>query len=442
MSGGGRPPAQPDYVGAAREQGQWNLAAARTGAQLNRVNQVGPGGSVNYSNNGDQWTQTTNLSPEQLALYNSTTGNALDRANIAGNSAGSLAQALQNPIDFSGLPNRTGYVKTAPYQPGVNADSLAQSNVDLSSIPGLNSDFGAERQRVEDSLYSSATERLDPEFAQREEATRTQLMNQGIREGSEAWNNAMRDFGNSRQDAYGNARDRAIQAGGAEQSRLYADALRNRQQNVGEEFGTAEFANRAAQQRFGNEAARTNIYNAAQDSDFNQGLANAQLGNRAREAGINEELLPRNQLMNEFMSLYGDYSGSGTPQGLNPGQVPTPAAGDYAGAANQGYQYQNDIYNYQQQRSAQNTNSAIGLATALAMIYSDRRLKTDIERVGELPNGIPTYRFRYKGDDTTQIGVMSDDVREVMPDAVIPDESGFDRVNYAMIGAGHLIGAN
>lgn len=50
MSGGGSPPAQPDYVGAAREQGRWNLEAARTGARLNRVNQVGPGGSVTYSN--------------------------------------------------------------------------------------------------------------------------------------------------------------------------------------------------------------------------------------------------------------------------------------------------------------------------------------------------------------------------------------------------------
>lgn len=269
-------------------------------------------------------------------------------------------------------------------------------------------------------------------------------MNQGIREGSEAWNNSMREFGNSRQDAYGNARDRAIQAGGAEQSRLFADALRGRQQTVGEEFGQAGFANTAAQQEFGNERARADLYNLGQQSQFDQGLTNVSLANQARDAGINEELLPRNQLMNEFMQLYGDYSGAGAPQGINPGQVPTPAAGDYAGAANQGYQYQTDLYNYDQQRAAQNTQTGIDIASILASLYisgSDRRLKRDIERVGTLPCGLNTYRFRYRDEHRTRIGVMADEVREYMPEAVSVGDDGFDRVNYAMIGASHLLRA-
>lgn len=443
MSKGGSPPAQPDYVGAARAQGQENLNAARVGAQLNRVDQVGPTGSVRYTrdpNNPDHYIQTTELSPEQQQLYGSTTANAQNRADIAGGSANHLAQQLANPISFSGLPERTGSVGTSPYRTGVNADSVANRNVDLSGVSGINSDFTGERQRVEDALYGSATKRLDPQFDQREEGIRSQLMNQGIREGSEAWGNAMREFENQRSDAYGDARDRSIAAGGAEQSRLFADALAARQQGVGEQFGLGEFANQAAQQEFGNEALRTNLYNVGQQAGFDQNMSNAYLGNQARDQGINETLLPRNQAMSEFMQLYGDYAGGPQASGI-PG-VSGPAPADIQGAMNQGYQYQTDMYNYDQQRNAQNMNSGVGLASALMLALSDRRAKTDIERIGELPNGLPTYRFKYKGEDTVRKGVMSDEVREVMPEAVVVGEDGFDRVNYAMINAAHLLEAH
>ncbi len=70
---------------------------------------------------------------------------------------------------------------------------------------------------------------------------------------------------------------------------------------------------------------------------------------------------------------------------------------------------------------------------ALAGYYSDRRLKTDITRVGTLDSGLPVYRYRYKGDFHYQIGVMADEVREVRPNAVSRDISGYDRVNYAMV---------
>ena len=438
----GRPPPAPDYVAAAQEQGRLNLDAARTGAELNRVNQVGPDGSTIYSRDGDQYTQTTTLSPEQQALYDQSVRNAQDRAGLAGQSAGYLGQQLSNPIDFGGLVGRTSSVNNSPYQTNVNADSVAQRNVDLSGVPGINTDFSGERQRVEDSLYGSGAARLDDQFGRREENTRTQLLNQGIREGSEAWNNAMNDFGNERQDAYGNLRDRSIAAGGAEQSRLFADALQARQQGVGEQFGTAGFANDAAQQNFGNEAYRTNLYNSGQDTNFNQGLVNANLGNQARDAGINETLLPRQQIMSEFQNLYGDpysYQAPGVPG------VAGPAPVDYTGAVNQQYQGQVDQYNAQQQARGGLYGALAGLGGNLgsaAILASDPRLKSDIERIGKLPNGLPTYRFKYKGEDQSRMGVMSTDVREFMPGAVVVGEDGYDRVNYSMIGATHLLEVN
>jgi len=70
----------------------------------------------------------------------------------------------------------------------------------------------------------------------------------------------------------------------------------------------------------------------------------------------------------------------------------------------------------------------------LTSLFSDRRLKQDIERVGTLDNGLPVYSYRYIGDDVTQIGLMADEVQQVNPEAVHEDElpSGtYLRVDYA-----------
>jgi hypothetical protein len=65
------------------------------------------------------------------------------------------------------------------------------------------------------------------------------------------------------------------------------------------------------------------------------------------------------------------------------------------------------------------------------MMMSDRRAKEDIERVGELRNGLPVYVFRYKGDGTPQIGLMADDVEQLHPEAVAMGSDGYKRVDYA-----------
>jgi hypothetical protein len=77
------------------------------------------------------------------------------------------------------------------------------------------------------------------------------------------------------------------------------------------------------------------------------------------------------------------------------------------------------------------TSGTIGtsILSGLASIFSDERLKDDIEPVGELFDGTNIYRYRYKGDDTMRIGVMAQEVQEKNPDAVI-DVDGFLAVNY------------
>lgn len=83
--------------------------------------------------------------------------------------------------------------------------------------------------------------------------------------------------------------------------------------------------------------------------------------------------------------------------------------------------------------AAWGVSSGMGaLGGAALALLSDRRFKTDIERVGTLDNGLGVYRYRYKSGGPMQIGVMADEVKAVNPGAVI-NVDGVDYVNYGGI---------
>ncbi|HEX5484687.1 MAG TPA: tail fiber domain-containing protein, partial [Limnobacter sp.] len=66
---------------------------------------------------------------------------------------------------------------------------------------------------------------------------------------------------------------------------------------------------------------------------------------------------------------------------------------------------------------------------------SDRRLKTDIKKVGkDEATGLNKYQFKYKGGDTKYEGVMADEAQKVDPSAVMTTPSGYKAVNYAKLG--------
>jgi hypothetical protein len=64
---------------------------------------------------------------------------------------------------------------------------------------------------------------------------------------------------------------------------------------------------------------------------------------------------------------------------------------------------------------------------------SDRRLKRDIEKVGKLDSGLNLYKYKYIDGDECFVGVMSDEVREMFPDAVSVRDDGYDQVNYSKL---------
>jgi len=74
-------------------------------------------------------------------------------------------------------------------------------------------------------------------------------------------------------------------------------------------------------------------------------------------------------------------------------------------------------------------NAMSGLGSLAMSIFSDARLKEDIEEVGELYDGQPVYRYRYIGSPAFQIGLMAQDVEKTRPEAVT-EIGGYKAVRY------------
>jgi hypothetical protein len=65
-------------------------------------------------------------------------------------------------------------------------------------------------------------------------------------------------------------------------------------------------------------------------------------------------------------------------------------------------------------------------------IFSDRRLKRDIVKIGTRPDGLGVYEFEYIWGGGRQIGLMAQEVQGVYPDA-IGEAGGYLTVNYSKV---------
>lgn len=172
------PPA-PDYTGAAQATAAGNADAARINAKANRVSQYTPYGNLIYSNgiNGDQdqWRADIQLSPDQQALLDQQNRTSRSLAGLQDQGVNYVSGMMQSPFDQGNLPGQT-----------INAGQTAQ-----------------------DAIMA----RLNPQMDRRQEALRTQLANQGLNLGSEAYGNAMSDFNQVRNDAEMQAALKGIDVG-------------------------------------------------------------------------------------------------------------------------------------------------------------------------------------------------------------------------------------
>jgi hypothetical protein len=152
-------------------------------------------------------------------------------------------------------------------------------------------------QNATDALYKANTQYLDPQFAQSQAKMESQLANQGITRGSEAYNNAMSNFNNQKQQAYTDARNQAIGQGTAAAQGLFGMGLQGAQFGntaLGQQFGqnvtAQQLANSAAGQNNANMQTNMGLTNAALGQQFGQNLQTGQFANSAQQQAYDQAL--------------------------------------------------------------------------------------------------------------------------------------------------------
>ena len=147
----------------------------------------------------------------------------------------------------------------------------------------------------------------------------------------------------------------------------------------------------------------------------------------ARNQAVNEDLTERNQPFKEFAALL---SGSQIDQpqfGVTPGASVVNT--DYSGLVSQNYQDRLQAYQTRQDSFNKALGGLFGIG-AKAITYSDRRLKENVEKLGETPDKLGIYKYRYKSGGPMRLGLIAQDVEKKMPTAVTRDSQGFRRVDY------------
>lgn len=197
-------PSQPNYSELGREQANLNEQTALRMAKINRPDRVDPFSATTFRQTGpDQFLQTTQLAPEYESL----------RQREAGLQSG-LLDAGQAAL--GGLPNTPFNLEGIGYQ--------------LPDATGLDQ-FAT---TASDNFFNRQTARLLPEFDRQEVALRDRLINQGIPEGSDAFNTELSLFNQRKNDALADLSSQAVFQGQNLQSQILGNLLQGRQQQIAE----------------------------------------------------------------------------------------------------------------------------------------------------------------------------------------------------------------
>jgi hypothetical protein len=341
------PPPAPDYRAAAEQTAAGNLDMAKYATKSNRINQVTPYGSLDYSykpeldasgkETGGGWTQTMNLTPQAQATLDKQMALSDKYADVANLGFDKARGIFENPnIDQSLLPK-------APINAGMTAQQAMMS-------------------------------RLQPTLDRNDEALRTRLANQGISLGSQAYGREQNLAGQNANDLY----------------------LQSAMQGIN-------------------------------------------LDTNARKDALNEAYAAQSRPLDLVNSLR---SGANVqnPTFQPYAQQANVAGPDILGATNAQYQGQVAAANAQN-AGAGGMMSGLGslaLTGAKMGMFSDRRMKESIVKIGLLDNGLNLYKFDYKPEfkdiagHGTFVGVMADEAKAI-PNAVIRQSNGYDMVDYSKV---------
>ena len=286
-------PPTPDYAGAAVAQGAANVESARATAKLSNPNIYTPYGTQLVSYDGDVPTVRQTLTPTAQKTLEAQQGVDLSLSNLAQKGTGIASNVLDKPFSFGG--------------PDV------QTSLDLSNVAKMPVNAGMTGQEA-------IMQRLEPSLARQRTSTETQLINQGLRPGTEAYDNAINLLGQQETDA----RTQAVLQG-------------------------------------------INLDIGANAQGYNQALQTGQFGNTAQQQALAQAIQSRQMPLNEINALmsssqienpqFGAYSGANV--------APAPV---FAGAQAQG-QFEQNKYNQQVAQNNAMTQGLFSLAGAGAGAY-------------------------------------------------------------------------
>lgn len=203
------PPAAPDPTATANAQTASNQQTALYNFGLNNPDTTTPLGNLQFTtntSNPNEPTSTENitLSPAEQAIFNQNTQNVQQQGQVANTALQGVQGQINQPYNLQGNIPQT--------------------------LSGGNQQ--QDLQNAEDSLYKQQTQYLDPQFQQGQAQLQSQLANQGIPQGSQAYNTAMQNFGLQKQQAYQSAMNQATSGGAAYQAQLNQTGLANQAQQA------------------------------------------------------------------------------------------------------------------------------------------------------------------------------------------------------------------
>lgn len=352
-------PATPDYVGAAQQtaQSSANTTEAQTVANRPNVNtpwsqqtwQAQPVFDPTTGTYVNQWTSNTNLVPQAQTALNSQLGT---QENISANADKLSGQQNTSPLDWSSFQS----LNAGPQAQNYNLPTL-QSNIDMSGVNPVNNS-NTYANNAANAAYQQYTNRNQPLQQTALTQKDTQLRNQGLAPGDEAYDTAMRNLQNQQSDANTQADLGATQFGIQGGQIMQGEDLAANQNAFGQAGTQATFANSAAQSTLQNQLS-------AGAQTFGQGTSQANLQNQLRQQQIAEDMQNRGFTTNEINAmLTGQQVQTGPQPSFNAAGASMPT--NYSTAAQNAYGANLNASNLS---NSQTSNTVGDIAGAAAMFF-------------------------------------------------------------------------
>lgn len=386
MGGGSDAPPPPDYSSIAQAQTAGNLQQMRAQTAANRPNQVGPLGSVTWYNEPgtDQWTQDTQLDPALQSSLSSQLNVQQYLSNLGDQYKGNVGAAYSQPYQ---LP-----AQLEGYQQAVGAAPTAGAMPDTS--------FGA----VQD-IQNAMMSRLNPDLERRRQAAEAAAAAKGITAGSDAYRTVEDQLSRNETDASMQALLGAMSS--------YRDITGQQMASQAQQYGQGMMTHQQAAADYAARMAERN--QQIQEQSYMRNLPLNELNAILRGQGVS-------------MPQFQGFSQQGGVQGP-----------DLLNAAESGYQAQLAQANADAQQSSGlggaiggiaggligtmvapgvGTMAGYGIGSGIGRSISDVRVKDILGKISTDKRGFGWYVYRFKGSKALQIGVIAQEVRKVLPDAV------------------------